>query len=197
MSCNIGKFVYPLGSVVLINDKINNKKVEILISSYGMKDNRNNASYEYAGFEIPIGYNPNNIYYFNNQDIICPIFIGYKGEHNKKIRNLVSDHYLDANIGYLPIGSVVEIANKEKVLITGLCLIDLKESKLRDYIGKGIANDLTYRFNRDEIVDIDFVGYQGEEFLNYKKIIDALYKELKDKKDLYKEFKRLITKEEE
>ena len=145
------KFVYPLGSVVLAKQP-DEKIIKVMITGYGIKDKINKKSFEYGGFEIPGGYDPNKICFLNNENIICPIFIGYISDSNKDIRKEVAKHYDNYEMPLLPIGSVVEIADGKKVMITSLCVLDIKNDKLFDYMGEDLENRLKYNFNKNDIV---------------------------------------------
>lgn len=189
------KYVYPIGSVVLLkNDR--DEELKAMVAAYAIKDNKKGISYEYAGFELPMGYNPDRICFFNSQSIICPIFIGNIDSKNKKIRKEVSKHYAEDNITFLPIGSIVEINDGERVMITGICLIDVEDGKMFDYVAQGCVNKLPYKFNRDEIKEIIFVGYQGNEFRKYKAILDSISIGVNKEEDAINKIRELLKKEE-
>ncbi len=191
----VNSFVYPLGSVVLAQAP-DNKEVKVLISAYGIKD-KNGNRYKYAGFEIPVGYNPDRIMFLNDDNVICPLFIGYIGDENKKTRREVSKHYDKYVFPLLPIGSIVEIADGKMVMITGLCSIDLISDKLFDYVAEDLNNRLVYNFSRDEIVDIIFVGFSDQKFLAYRSFLEDFYKEQGNKESIYKAIRDYILEDGE
>ena len=189
-------YVYPLGSVVLVKMP-DGKEAKIMISAYGIKDNKSNKSFKYAGFELPLGFDPNKICFLNDDNIIGPIFIGYIGKENNDVRKEVAKHYDDKIFPLLPVGSVVEIADGKKVMITSLCVLDLISDKVFDYLGEDLDNRFTYNFDKTDIKEIIFVGFSDEKFLKYRLFLEDIEKNIKDKKNIYKEIKEYILKDGE
>ncbi len=81
----------------------------------------------------------------------------------------------------LPIGSVVLLKGaKSKLMITGRIICDDKMDQIYDYVGciypLGISPDGEhYFFNRDAIDATFFIGYQGEEELEFRReVLDQL-----------------------
>jgi len=187
-------FVYPLGSVVLAKNPDGNI-IKVMIAGYGIRDKKHNKKYEYGGFEIPGGYDPDKITFLNNENIICPIFIGQISEENRKIRAEVSKHYDKYDMHLLPIGSIVEIAAGKRVMITSLCILDFVNDLIIDYMGEDLDKRLTYKFNKDEIREIIFIGFSDEKFLNYRYFLEELMKKVEKKDNIYKEIKEFMLKD--
>lgn len=187
-------FVYPLGSVVLAKGP-DDKVVKVMISAYGISDKKNNKSYEYAGFELPGGFDPNKICFLNNDNIICPIFVGYINDENNAVRKEVSKHYDSQEILFLPVGSIVEIADGKKVMITGMCMLDIADDKLFDYVGEDLNNRLIYKFNKEDIKEIIFVGFSDEKHIAYRTFLEDARKNVKDKKNIYSAIKDFMLKD--
>ena len=81
------------------------------------------------------------------------------------------------NNNYLPVGTIIRIEGcEEKIMIAGYKIGD--GTNTYDYSGiiypvGLIKKNEVMMFNKSEIIDIIFTGYEGEEFLNFKNIIDS------------------------
>lgn len=83
----------------------------------------------------------------------------------------------------LPIGSVVLLQNGvKKVMVTGYMAMDQNNSgKIYDYSGciypEGLlSSDQTLLFYHDQIEQVCFEGYQGEEYALFQKQLEEVQK---------------------
>lgn len=81
---------------------------------------------------------------------------------------------------YLPIGTVVMLANGTKrLMITGFCIVPNEgDNKMYDYCGcmypEGIiSTDEVALFNHDQIAQVYYVGYKDEEEEAFKTKLKA------------------------
>lgn len=84
----------------------------------------------------------------------------------------------------LPIGSVVMLKDAEKpLMIYGIKQLDTDNPEVEyDYIGVlypegNIGSDFQYLFNHDDIEEIQFKGYETEQFKNFINTIAEAYGE--------------------
>ncbi|MBR3049384.1 MAG: DUF4176 domain-containing protein [Bacilli bacterium] len=92
------------------------------------------------------------------------------------------------SIDYLPIGTIVELNEGEKIMIAGYFVVDGDdETNIYDYCGctypDGYDNDAEmYLFDEDQIEKVLFIGYEddeGKQFrINMAKEIDEAYKDV-------------------
>lgn len=70
----------------------------------------------------------------------------------------------------LPVGTIVKVKNKGNMLIAGIGQIS-SDNYLYDYIGypypEGYTGNNGYLFNRSDILEITFSGYDTEESQDY------------------------------
>ena len=85
-----------------------------------------------------------------------------------------------ANSELLPVGSVVSTKKSGTLIITGVAQIDAT-NHLFDYIGcsypQGCTGDNSYLFNRTDITDVKFEGYNTSKTQEY---LDKAEQQLKD-----------------
>ena len=176
-------FVYPLGSVVAINNGM-----EVFIISYGNKKSK----FEYYGCLLLEGFDYNKSYRFNNDNILYPIFIGYNNEELKEITKDIAKEFNPPKVPFLPIGSVVKTKDFERVMITGFAQYDFVNGKYHDYSGITYNNDLEVFLEKDEIVDILFVGMQTEESIGLSYLVDEVEEDIKNGKNVKEKIKKII-----
>jgi len=181
-------FVYALGSVVALKEDA----MEVVIVSYNVKDK--NKNYEYVGCGLIDGYDPERIYIFNNDEILYPIFIGQKNQEMRKITELVGKKYSPPIIHFLPVGSVVSLKNKNRVMVIGFLEYDIKEEKFYEYLGVDYEDDMPLYFNKEDITDILFVGMQTEASIGFSIFLEELDHDLKDGKNLNEKYTEIMKK---
>lgn len=75
-----------------------------------------------------------------------------------------------ANSSLLPVGSVVATKKSGTLIITGVAQLDTT-NHLFDYVGcsypQGCTGDNSYLFNRTDITDVKFEGYNTEKTKEY------------------------------
>ncbi len=176
----MSKYIYPLGSIVAIK---NNPKT-ILITGYAIKDDKKDKSYEYCGYEIPLGYNPDRTFLFNNEDITFPVFIGNISIDGTKFRNEISKHYSEYDIPFLPIGSIVQtFKNDKELMIIGYVNCDISNNIIYDYVAID-DDDNPFHFDKEDIKEVIFIGCVTDDYKNYVIFINDIYKNIKDKKSI-------------
>ena len=180
----MNNYVYPLGSIVAINDGI-----EVFIVSYGNKK----IGSEYLGTVLLEDYDINKIYPFNNENILYPIFIGYENEEINKIRENVGKDFPKPKIPYLPIGSVVSTEKVERLLIIGFADYNEKKDELHDFIGINYDNEEEVLFNRDDVTDILFVGMQTKESIGLSIMLKEINSGPKNGKFLEDKMKEILN----
>ncbi len=81
----------------------------------------------------------------------------------------------------LPIGSVVKtIGAKRKLMVIGRILTTEENDKIYDYVGvpypEGVgASDQMYFFDRDQVEELLFIGFQDPEALEFQReVLDNL-----------------------
>jgi len=181
-------YVYPLGSVVALKEDA----MEVVIVSYNIKDK--NKNYEYVGCGLIDGYDPERVYVFNNDEILYPIFIGQNNQEMRKITELVGKKYSPPIIHFLPVGSVVSLKNKNRVMIIGFLEYDIKEEKFYEYLGIDYEDEMPLYFNKEDITDILFVGMQTESSIGFSILLEELNRDLKDGKNIREKYSELMKK---
>ncbi len=191
----MNKYIYPLGSVV----SIKNNEFVVLITGYAIENKKIGKTYEYCGYELPLGYNPDRTFLFNNEDIAFPVFIGHKSEEKTRFRYEISRHYSDNKLPFFPIGSVVETAYKKELMIIGYVTYNLLDTNIYDYVGIDDDNN-TFYFNKEDIKEIDFIGCVTDDYKNLAIYMEDVYKDIREKKNILPKIEARIKemeKEEE
>ena len=183
----MNEYVYPLGSIVAVKDQI-----KIVILSYAIKDNKNNKSFEYLGCELITGYNPEKLYFFNNEDILYPIFIGYESKEIEVIVKKVAPHYNPPKFPFLPVGSIVETKDIKKIMIIGYAIYNESDEKYYEYYGYNQSNDKGVYFNKEDVIAVNFVGYQTKESLGLTLFLDEISPTIREGSDLKTKIEELL-----
>lgn len=170
---------YPLGSIV----SINNDTARVIIAGYGIRDNKNNNSYEYCGFEIPLGYDPDHTYLFNEENINYIIFIGHDTKEKKDFRKKIGEHYKKNPNIFLPIGSYVTIGTSEELMIIGFGILNVNDKKIYDYCAIDDEQEIYY-FNKEDIEDIIYIGYFNDDSKAYINYLNDVLDDVKLGKDI-------------
>lgn len=99
----------------------------------------------------------------------------------------------------LPIGSVVLLKNGVKTLmIYGRKQLDVETGKTFDYLGclypeGNISEDMNFLFNGENIEKVLFKGYENEEELSVRKLLDLTDEDY----EKFEDFKKSYAKEKE
>ena len=182
----MNNYVYPLGSIVTLKDDIH-----VFILSYAVKD-KNKKSYEYVGCNILEGFNPNKLYFFNNNEILYPIFIGYQSNKTKIITDKVSEHYEPPKLIFLPIGSIVSTKDNDKVMITGYTILNLIDNQSYDYLGINYKDNEPVYFNKKEITNLHFVGYQTTESIGLSYLLEEIAPDFHEGKNIKEKINKIL-----
>lgn len=89
----------------------------------------------------------------------------------------------------LPIGTIVLLKEgTKKVMIFGRKQIDKDNNKVWDYIAclypeGNISSELYFLFNKEDIEEVVFKGYEDEEDAKYQEVICAIEKEFINKQE--------------
>ncbi|MFS9337177.1 DUF4176 domain-containing protein [Streptococcus intermedius] len=78
--------ILPVGSVVYLAE--GNQKVIILNRGPIITQHGEDVLFDYTGALYPEGLNPEQVYYFNQEDIDEVVFEGYKDDDEKRFREL-------------------------------------------------------------------------------------------------------------
>lgn len=173
------KYIYPLGSIV----SLRNNDYVVLITGYAIENKKIGKAYEYCGYELPLGYNPERTILFNNEDIDFPVFVGHRSEENTKFRYEISKHYPDNELPFLPIGSIVETNNNKQLMIIGYVYYNLKDSNIYDYVTIDDDNN-TFYINKEDIKEIVFIGCVTDDYKKLAIFMEYVYKDIKGKKNI-------------
>lgn len=113
--------------------------------------------------------------------IIIILFTGLILTGCNSTANMESKKITSANNSLLPVGSVVATKQSGTLIITGVAQID-KTNHLYDYIGctfpQGCVGDNAYLFNRTDITDVKFEGYNTEKTQQYLEEAEKDMKEI-------------------
>ena len=89
---------------------------------------------------------------------------------------------------FLPIGSVVLLnGGKKKIMITGFCSISSDDkTRVYDYSGciypEGyLSSNQICLFDHEQIEDIYFIGYENEEETEFKKQLNEVFEDFKER----------------
>ena len=82
----------PVGSVVYLAE--GNQKVIILNRGPIITQHGEDVLFDYTGALYPEGLNPEQVYYFNQEDIDEVVFEGYKDDDEKRCRELYEKWWL-------------------------------------------------------------------------------------------------------
>lgn len=89
---------------------------------------------------------------------------------------------------FLPVGSVVLLnGGKKKIMITGFCSIaEDDKTRVYDYSGciypEGyLSSNQICLFDHEQIEEIYFIGYENEEEENFKKQLNEVFDEFKER----------------
>ncbi|USS90296.1 DUF4176 domain-containing protein [Fructilactobacillus carniphilus] len=81
----------PVGSIVYLNEG-NVKMVIVANGQLIANDNNELPTYwDYLGGVFPQGFDPDNMYYFNQNDIDKVIFRGYEDDNSERYAQLIKD----------------------------------------------------------------------------------------------------------
>ncbi|HBC90467.1 MAG TPA: hypothetical protein DCZ00_03375 [Lactococcus sp.] len=75
-----------IGSIVYLSD--GNQKIMILNRGPVVEQNGEQVIFDYTGALYPNGLDPEQVYYFNDDDIDEVVFEGYKDEEEERFRTL-------------------------------------------------------------------------------------------------------------
>ena len=79
----------PLGSIVYLAD--GNQKLVIIGRGMIIEQDGADVVFDYTGSVFPDGLNPEEIYYFNQEDIDEVIFEGYRNDEEERYVKLYAD----------------------------------------------------------------------------------------------------------
>lgn len=94
------------------------------------------------------------------------------------------------SVDYLPIGTIVELSDGEKIMIVGYFVVDGEdETNIYDYCGCAYPEGYDeisemYLFDEEQIEKVLFIGYEDDEGKQYRsdmaKEIDETYSDVED-----------------
>lgn len=76
----------PIGSIVYLSE--GNQKMMILNRGAVVEQNNERVLFDYTGATYPKGLDPEQVYYFNKEDIDEVVFEGYKDSDEKRFVEL-------------------------------------------------------------------------------------------------------------
>lgn len=98
---------------------------------------------------------------------------------------------------FLPIGSVVLLnGGEKKIMVTGFCSIaEDDKTRVYDYSGciypEGyLSSNQICLFDHNQIEEIYFIGYENEEETNFKKQLDKVFDDFKERTENLKDSDR-------
>ncbi|MBK0084293.1 DUF4176 domain-containing protein [Lactococcus sp. S64] len=78
----------PIGSIIYLSE--GNQKIMILNRGPIVEQNEEKVLFDYTGAIYPNGLDPEQVYYFNDEDIDEVVFEGYKDGEEKRFIELYS-----------------------------------------------------------------------------------------------------------
>lgn len=84
-----------IGSVVYL--QAGNQKLMVMGLGQVVQQNGKSVYFDYIGCKFPEGINPNEVFYFNQEDIDKVIYEGYQDENSERLANLYSDWVQEEN----------------------------------------------------------------------------------------------------
>lgn len=95
--------------------------------------------------------------------------------------NMNSKKTTSSNSALLPVGSVVATKKSGTIIITGVAQLD-STNHLFDYVGcsypQGCTGDNSYLFNRTDITDVKFEGYNTSKTQKYMEEVEQEMKNI-------------------
>ncbi|GGC77820.1 DUF4176 domain-containing protein [Enterococcus wangshanyuanii] len=79
----------PIGSIVYLKE--GSQKIMILNRGPVVNEKDRNVLYDYSGCQYPNGLNPNEVLYFNQENIDTILFNGYKDEDETRFEHLYNE----------------------------------------------------------------------------------------------------------
>lgn len=79
----------PIGSIIYLKE--GSQKIMILNRGPVVNEKDRNALYDYSGCKYPNGLNPNEVLYFNQENIDTILFNGYKDEDETRFEQLYNE----------------------------------------------------------------------------------------------------------
>ena len=78
--------ILPIGSIVYLNE--GNQKLMILNRGVTIRQNKQDVLFDYSAAIYPMGLNPNQLFYFNHEDVDRIVFKGYSNEEEDRFVEL-------------------------------------------------------------------------------------------------------------
>ena len=73
--------ILPIGSIVYLNK--GNQKLMILNRGVTIHQNKQDVLFDYSAAIYPMGLNPDQLFYFNHEDVDRIVFKGYSDEEER------------------------------------------------------------------------------------------------------------------
>lgn len=86
----------PIGSIVYLKDGV--KKLMILNRGPVIQNNDREEFFDYSGCIYPIGFNIDEIFYFNKDNIDRIVFEGYSNEEEVRFQELLNEGFSKIDI---------------------------------------------------------------------------------------------------
>ncbi|UQS84348.1 DUF4176 domain-containing protein [Bombilactobacillus thymidiniphilus] len=93
----------PIGSIVYLEDS--SQKVMLLNVGPVVEQNGVEVYFDYSGAIYPAGLDPEQVYYFNQEDIAEVVFEGYQDEDSERFNELY-EQWVEDNQDEIPRGEV-------------------------------------------------------------------------------------------
>ncbi len=92
------KIMLPMGTIV----ELKKGKGKLMITGYGLKNTNDGKYYDYSSAIFPLGFNPNELILFNEEDIKEIYYLGYQEPMAIKFRTEMTTFMKDVKSGVNP-----------------------------------------------------------------------------------------------